>query len=46
LVHGTAHPDIIGGRFDRSIEYDIAGKAENAVHAVVLAPRHCRLSAA
>jgi hypothetical protein len=27
-VHGTAHPDFIGGRFDQSIEYDIAGKAE------------------
>src|SRR2546425_2745988 len=45
LVHGTADPDIIGGRFDQSIEYDIAGKAENVVHAVVLAPRHCLLSA-
>src|SRR5438132_7504867 len=45
LVHGTADPDIIGGRFDQSIEYDIAGKAKNVVHAVVLAPRHCLLSA-
>jgi hypothetical protein len=31
--------------FDQSIEYDIAGKAENVIHAVVLAPRHCFLSA-
>jgi hypothetical protein len=25
LVHGTAHPDIVGGSFDQAVEHNIAG---------------------
>src|SRR5437588_509865 len=40
LVHGTAHPDIIGGGVDQAVEHNIAGEPENVVDAVVLAPGH------
>src|SRR6202040_2659140 len=40
LVHGTAHPDIVGGGVDQAVEHNIAGEPENVVDAVVLAPRH------
>ena len=40
LVHGTAHPDIVGGGFDQAVEHNIAGEPKNVVDAVVLAPRH------
>src|SRR4029079_14142312 len=40
LVHGPAHPDIVGGGVDPAVEHNIAGGPENVVDAVVLAPRH------
>ena len=45
LVHGPAHPDIVGGGVDQAVEHNIAGEPKNVVDAVVLAPRH-RLFAA
>jgi len=29
LVQGAAHPDIIGGRFDQSIEHDVGLRSRN-----------------
>jgi hypothetical protein len=34
LVHGTAHPDIVGGGFDQAVEHNIAGEPENGIIAI------------
>ena len=36
LVHGTAHPDIVGGGADQAVEHNIAGEPEKLVEARVI----------